>query len=237
MTDSTTPTASWTATRTPTPLATSTPTNSPTVTATAQCGQETVAIYDESGELVGNFCAGIIFPIGSTYSMTISPFKPNPTGGGGTITVYLNGQVICVWNVKSFTFLTAPNGFYRFVLVVHDLSGATITLSQDAFILTNEGQPTIQLSALPNTAHPGDTVQFYASLNGNPADSQSALKIYSIAGEWLKTLTFTNGKTSWDATNKDLQPVASGVYLAVLVGVDPNTGVKGNKIVKVLVLH
>jgi flagellar hook assembly protein FlgD len=169
--------------------------------------------------------------------MTLSSFTANPSGTGGSIKVYLNGQLIGDWNGLDTTGTPVPNGFYHFVLEEHDQSGNIVILARDAYIDTNGNQPAIQFVAIPNAARTGDTVQFFASFAGISADGQSTIKIYSVAGEWIKTLTFANGKTTWDTTNNGLQQVASGVYLAVLEGVDPTSQVKAHKIIKVMVLH
>jgi len=169
--------------------------------------------------------------------MTLSSYAPNLSGTGGSIKVYLNGQLIGVWNGLDTTGTPVPNGFYHFVLEEHDQSGNIVILARDAYIATNGDQPAVLLAALPNVAHTGDTIQFYASFAGISADGQSTIKIYSVAGEWIKTLTFANGKTSWDTTNNSLQQVASGIYLVVLDGVDPTSSQKVHKIIKVMVLH
>lgn len=169
--------------------------------------------------------------------MSLSSYAPNPSGTGGNIKVYLNGQLIGDWNGLDTTGTPVPNGFYHFVLEEHDRNGNIVILARDAYIDTNGDQPAVQFAAMPNVAHTGETVQFYASFAGISADGQSTIKMYSVAGELIKTLTFANGKTSWDTTNNSLQQVASGVYLAVLDGVDPTSAQKSHKVVKVMVLH
>ncbi len=109
-------------------------------------------------------------------------------------------------------------------------------MERDAFISTYHGE-SISLVAWPNTAHPGQMVNFNASFAGTPADSQSKMKIYTADGELVQTVSFTVGTALWDLRNPSGQVVASGLYLAVLDGVDPLNGQSLNKVVKVVVTH
>lgn len=168
--------------------------------------------------------------------MTLSNFVPNPNGPGGTISIYLNGQTVGTWNATTDGGAWVPNGFYHFVLVEHANDGGTVQMERDAFISTFHGEA-ISLVAAPNIARPGDTVHFNASFAGTRADGQSRMKIYSTDGELIRTLVFVSGAVPWDLKNTSGQTVASGVYVAVLDGMDPLNGQSLNKIVKVLVTH
>ena len=168
--------------------------------------------------------------------MSLSNFIPNSNGPGGTITIYLNGQTVGTWNGTKDDGDWVPNGFYHFVLIEHSIDGSVIQMERDAFISTFHGE-SVSLVAWPNVAHPGLMVNFAASFAGTPADNQSKMKIFTADGELIQTVTFTAGTALWDLKNVSRQNVASGVYLAVLDGVDPSNGQSLNKIVKVLVTH
>lgn len=109
-------------------------------------------------------------------------------------------------------------------------------MERDAFIATFHGE-SISLIAWPNFAHPGGTVNFTASFAGTPANNQSKIKIYTADGELVQTVTLNAGSSTWDLRNASGQTVASGVYLAVLDGIDSASGQALNKTVKVLVTH
>lgn len=53
----------------------------------------------------------------------------------------------------------------------------------------------------------------------------------------MRSLGAVNGQATWDLTNREGQPVASGIYLIALNVMDPKTGSPANKIAKVLVLR
>jgi hypothetical protein len=215
---------------------TATITNTPNASATAGCGLQTVTIYDERGEQVATLCAAINFPAGTAFSMSLSSFTPNPNAPGGTILVYLNNQLVGSWNATESNGSFVPNGFYHFVLQEHTSDGNTVQMERDAFIATYHGE-TVSLTAWPNRARPGDTIQFTASFAGNPADSQSKIKVYTVSGELVQTLPISGGTASWDLKNSSGTTVASGLYLAALDGVDPLSGQGLTKIVKLLVTH
>jgi hypothetical protein len=195
-----------------------------------------VSIYDERGELVSTVCGALSFSNGATFSMTVSNFVPNPNGPGGTISIYLNGQMVGTWNATNSNGNWVPNGFYHFVLLEHASGGSIVQMERDAFISTYHGE-LVTLIAWPNVVHPGDAVNFTASFAGIPADNQSKIKIYATDGELVQTVTLNAGSATWDLRNSSGQMVASGVYLAVLDSVDPSTGQGLNKIVKVLLTH
>jgi len=168
--------------------------------------------------------------------MSLSSFVPNPSGAGGSIAVNLNGLAIATWNATGLNGKPVPNGFYHFVIEEHTAEGNTIFLERDAFLMPYHGQDA-SLSAMPNIGHSGDTIQFVASFAGTLADGQSKIKIYAVSGELVQTLAVQNGTAAWDLSNTGQKMVASGVYLAVLDGVDPANGQQGRKIVKVMVIH
>lgn len=168
--------------------------------------------------------------------MTLSNFAPNPNGPGGTITIFLNGQTVGVWNATTDGGALVPNGFYHFVLVEHTSDGTTVQMERDAFISTFHGE-SVFLVAAPNLVRFGNVVDFNASFAGIPADNQSKIKIYSMNGELVRMLVLSLGTASWDIRNNSGQAVASGLYLAVLDGIDPVSGQSLTKIVKVLVTH
>jgi hypothetical protein len=166
--------------------------------------------------------------------MSLSNFIPSAIGFGGTLTVYLNGQTAAVWDARDNGGKTVPNSFYQFVMEVRTAEGGKVLLERDAFVSPNHGEA-VGFAAVPNVGRPGDILRFSASFDGNPADSQSRVRIYTVAGELAQSLVPANGLAFWDLTNAGGQPVASGIYLAVLDGIDPTNGQKFNKIAKVLV--
>ena len=193
-------------------------------------------MYDASGEKVASFCGTGNFAAGTTFSMALSNFVPNPVGAGGSIAVNLNGQTIATWDVTGLNGKLVPNGFYHFVIQEHTAEGNTLFLERDAFLMPYHGQD-VSLSALPNIGHPGGVIQFVASFVGTLADGQSKIRIYAVSGELVQTLGIQSGTAAWDLSNIGHKTVASGIYLAVLDGVDPVSGQQARKIVKVMVTH
>ncbi len=185
---------------------------------------------------MASICWSVEFPYGTNFSMVISDFLPNTKGTGGTILIYLNGQIIATWNVTDSAGRLVPNGFYHFVVLETTKDGNTVQLERDAFISTYHGE-SVSLLALPNIGHPGDTIKFNASFAGIAGDSQSKIKIYMTDGELVQILEVSAGGASWDLRNVNGQIVASGLYFAVLDGVDPVGGQKLSQTKKILVTH
>jgi hypothetical protein len=222
---------------TPTITATATVSNTPNASLTPSCGQQVVNIYDERGEKVATVCGNVSFPAGTNFTMTLSSFSQNPNGPGGTISIFLNGQWITTWNAAKDDGSFVPNAFYHFVLQENTGNGNTIQIERDAFISTYHGEA-VAFVGLPNVARAGDTVKFTASFAGTPGTSQSKIKIYSMDGELLQTLDLDGtGSATWDLKNAEGSPVASGLYIALLDGVDPTSGQGLTKTIKLLVTH
>jgi hypothetical protein len=200
------------------------------------CDQESIYVYDERGEKIGTICGLTGMPSEENLTMTISGFIRNSGGSGGNIVIYLNGQVIATWDCLDRNGNLVPNSFYHFVLMGNLADGTEVLLETDAFVAPHQEQA-VSLSARPNTANAGDTIQFSASYAGVPADGQSKIRIYTVAGELVRTITLSNGTVSWQLDTADGSPVASGVYLAVLDGINPTNGQKLVKITKVMVRH
>ena len=195
-----------------------------------------VRIYDERGEMVAQLCGSLIFPEGTGFSMSVSGFTPNAAGPGGTIAIYLNGQVVTTWDATDKNGNRVPNSYYHFVIEEHTAEGRTVVLARDAFVASNhEGE--VSLTARPNIGRAGGTMLFSASFAGVPADEQSNIRIYTVAAELVRTIKLSNGTATWSLETEEGTPAATGVYLAVLDGINPTNGQKLVKITKVSVLH
>ena len=187
--------------------------------------------------MVATLCGNILFPAGTAYSATLSSFVPSTSGLGGTITIYLNNQIVAVWNGLDTHGQLVPNGFYHFKIIQNTPEGNTVVLERDAYIAAETGAGGLQMSARPNIAHPGDTVTILASFSGVSPDSQCKIKIYDMAGELLETLNLSNGTATWDLRNAQDQELGTGLYLVAFDGKDPVWGNPVRKAVKFLFSH
>jgi hypothetical protein len=206
------------------------------VSSTPSGGLVVVRIFDERGELVATVNGSGAFANTTSFAMALSAFEPNSNGSGGSISILLNGQVIALWTAIDSNGNMVPNGFYHLSIIETGNNGSVIQLGRVAYIETNHGGA-VQLLVMPNIGRIGQTIQIAASFAGLPADQQSAIKIYTIAGERILTLSIHSGSASWNLTNNNGQPVAAGLYLVVLDGVDPVSGQSLRKTEKLLILH
>jgi hypothetical protein len=196
-----------------------------------------VDIFDERGELIRTLCGTVSALPSGPITFTVSKFTPNSTGLGGTLVFYVNGQAIATWDATDKNGKLVSNSFYHLILRQKFTDGTSASRERDIFVSSNNQSSTAQLFASPNIAQTGDTVRLSASFGVNVADGRSMLKLYTVSGELVRTLTLSAGQASWDLTNAQGQAVSSGVYLIVLDGVDVNTGNPASKVIKVLVLR
>jgi hypothetical protein len=211
-------------------------TSTVTPTISPACGQQMITIYDARGEKVAAFCGSGNFPNGTSFSMTLSGYSQNGNGPGGTIAIYLNGQTVATWTSTDLAGNLVPDGFYHIVVVETTVNGNVILLERETYISTYHGEQVLLL-AMPNIGHPGDMINFVASFNGVPGNNQSKIKIYATDGELIKSLGIYDGTASWDVKNVNGIFVASGVYIAVLDGIDPTSGQKLTSVKKILITH
>ena len=230
-------TSTFTLSPTPSPTPTGTLTPSVTIVPTADCHQEQISIFDERGELIRTLCGSLGSAPSQPMTFTVSPFQANSNSVGGTLTLQLNGQTLAVWDALDEKGTRVPSGFYHLVLKQRLDDGTTVQRAKDIFVPADARNAGLQLSAAPNLVHPGETVQVSAAFGLTPADGRSSLKIYTVSGELVRSLSFTTGQASWDLTNQLGTNVGSGVYLLVLDGVDTNTGAPAKKVIKVVVLR
>jgi hypothetical protein len=169
--------------------------------------------------------------------MSLSNFTPTSPEPGGSLNVLMNGQVIGTWNALDDSGHVVPNGIYHFVVEEHFPDGTVMILAQNAAIDPYTGQDTAQLMAAPNLVHAGESVKFTASFAGVPADGRSEIKIFNLMGERVDAIPVAGGTASWDLTTFKHLPIASGLYLAVLDGIDPVSGQRLSKSAKILYLR
>src|SRR5581483_903623 len=73
---------------------------------------------------------------------------------------------------------------------------------------------TMHVSVYPNPWRVDRDSQEQVTFAGLAANS--TVKIFTVSGQWVKTLPLSSDKVSWDLTNDAGQRVASGIYLYVV---------------------
>jgi hypothetical protein len=189
------------------------------------------------GEIIRQVTGTSGFKLTDVLSMSLSKFTPTSPEPGGSLDILINGQVVATWNALDDSGHVVPNGLYHIVVEEHFPDGTVMVLAQNASIDPFMGQDTAKIMAAPNMPHPGDIVHFSASFAGTPADGRSTIKIFSLNGEMLDEVPVANGSASWDLTTLRHLPIASGLYLAVLDGIDPVSGLHLTKSAKILYLR
>ena len=173
----------------------------------------------------------------SIFTMTCTAYGSNPSGPGGTLTVCLNQQPVVVWDSKDSSGNLVPNGIYHIVLEERDSNHNSQFFAMNVVVVPDHSANAAGFTASPNVVHQGDTLHLRASFAGVPADGRSKVKVYAVSGELLQTLAVSNGQGTWDLKNANGGPVASGIYILDLDGVDVNTGVSEHKLLKILITH
>ncbi len=194
-------------------------------------------IFDERGELIRVLCGNPSNNQSEPLTFTVSDFSPDPLGVGGTLILFLNGQVFAVWDVRDKNGNLLPSSYYHLVLNQKYDDGSSSVRARDVFIPSEGQAATVQFSVWPNLAQAGDTILMTAGFASTPANDRSSIKIYAVSGEWVTTIGLSLGTASWNLTNSQGQAVSSGIYLLVLDGINPVIGGQERKTIKVIVLR
>ena len=167
----------------------------------------------------------------------VSQLTLSGPAAGGSVTFYTDGSVLTIWDKRDRKGNRAVGGFYHLVVNLTLVNGTFQRMEKDFFLGEQVLAPVGQLTAAPNIAGAGDTIHLTATLGGQPVDPRSRAKIYTIGGEWVRSLPFAGGQATWDLTDNRNEAVASGLYMIVLEGVEAGTGAATVKMIKVVVLR
>ncbi len=152
------------------------------------------------------------------------------------MTISLDQQVVTVWDARDAQGHWVANGVYQ--ILVEEKSGSnSYFYSQNISIMAQSQVSQSGLKAAPNLAYSGDQVHLTATIEGQPANAPAVIKIYTLFGELVRTLPLSGGQAVWDLQTRANASVASGLYFAVLDGVDSLTGRPIEKSVKIIVLR
>lgn len=194
-----------------------------------QCASEKVRIFDERGELVRTLCGTLPPMVRGILDLEVG-------NGTASVTFTLDGSACATWDGLDDKGTASPMGFYHLVIAQTFLDG-TQSLFEKTFYWGNHAPlASTSLNAQPNFVTAGGTIHFTAQVDGNPAGALGGLKIYTLSGEFLRSLDLAAGQADWDLTNLQGGSVASGIYLVVL----DTKGANGNparKVIKVGIKH
>jgi hypothetical protein len=208
----------------------------PTFTPSSSGIFQIVQIFDTRGELIRQLSGTNLYSNPSELTLYLSAFVPNSSGQGGSVTISLNQQVVAVWDTRDEKGRWVANGVYQ--VLVEEKSGANhYFYSQNISITTQSRASQASLNAAPNLAYSGDPVKFTGTIDGQPANAPTVIKIYTLFGELVCTLPLSGGQAIWNLENQANMSVASGLYFAVLDGLDSLNGRPIEKSVKIMVLR
>jgi hypothetical protein len=196
-----------------------------------------VSIFNSEGEWITTLCGNLPPQAAQNLNLTVSNFTAGTSGPGGSLTLFLNGQVLAEWNATDSRGKVVPNGFYHLVITQALTDGTQIALNRAVYVSPYSQKAQLQLVAYPNLVTSNGAVQITASLEGSPANGAGLVRVFALNGERVKTLDLVNGQAAWDLTNEEGKEVGSGLYFIGFDVMDPKTGADAHKIVKVVVLR
>ncbi len=211
-----------------------------------------IAVYNGAGEAVKTFSqaqlanlltGGSILP--SDYnvtaaklsSQTIDPTYGAPTSADNLLTITLGSGDSFTWNGRGNNGAILTPGVY-FIEIQSQLPGqASQQITMEIRVIANNSNNVSGIVLGPNPIHLSQTTQAQFFINNTNLQFDTVqVRLYTVAGELMKTLVSEPGNPSvvvWDLSGGG---VASGAYLAV-VELQSNGGLVGRQILRVVVLH
>jgi hypothetical protein len=164
-----------------------------------------------------------------------SPVPSIPYGSAGYVSnpnsaVSGSGSYPVAYKTSNATLgLSAWNfspGVYTVSVIATDAQGAQSPAATATITLINADFSALQVYPNPwrSDKHSGINMTF-ANLPLN-----STVKIFTISGHLIKTITPTIATATWDLTNDSGDKVASGIYIYLITTGDTGYGVNGQKV-------
>ncbi len=210
-----------------------------------------ITVYNGAGEAVQQWSeAQIQGLLGANAALQAADFNveaarlssntlaPSPQGGNGSfLTITLGSGQSITWNGtgSNGAFLTPGNYFMEFQSAQPNEPDQEVVLTVH---VVNNGRGGVQGAVLaPNPVNLNQVSQAAFLVNTYSGQVTSAkVKIYTLAGEWFKTLTSQPGNPGVVTWNLGGEAIASGAYLAVVESYSAN-GLVGRQVLQVVVLH
>jgi len=200
----------------------------------------TANVYNSSGELVRT----LYYTTGqgtnaqmTNVSLSANVMHLGSTSNSGTplLQIFVNTSgtpVTLSWDGTNNTGTDVTSGTYSVQLHWDDGNGQTTDITRSVVVMTGGVSGTV--IAEPNVLEPDSTLT--TTFNGSGIANAWMLnaKVYTIAGELVRSIPGTpgNASTQWTATG-----MASGVYIAAVEVRDASGGILEHQLLKILVLH
>jgi flagellar hook assembly protein FlgD len=199
-----------------------------------------VNIFNEAGEVVRHLYGYMDdpgLPIGLSIELSSPVIQPGYETSGSTpnrVAVMLSNGVTIMWEGKSDTGIFVQNGQYYIEVHTVDGQGREATVTRQVAVRgENEHSGVGQITARPNILNSENGYQTVLKSNSSMSLTIKA-SVYTIAGELVGVMQGETGtnRVGWDASS-----LVSGLYLAVVEGIDSEGGLVSRQIVKIVVIH
>ncbi len=203
--------------------------------------QSSILIYNEAGEVVKHLYVYTDDPgkpgVGSVQ-LSSTVIEPGMAQGAGTpsqLTITLSNGTTVVWDGTTDSGSFVQSGQYFVEVHTMDGKGGETTVIKEVAVEDRNSVNGIGVvTAWPNQLVAAKGLMTTTFHNNSSMSLTLKVSIYTLAGELVQASTGAAGtnQASWDASQ-----VASGAYLAVVEILNPNGGLAGKQILKLIVLH
>jgi hypothetical protein len=144
---------------------------------------------------------------------SFTPLTALPTAGAvGTAAAPVGGRILAASSPSGAIAFNSISGIgpglYRVSAVAENPMGTSAAAEVDIFLIPgDEARPRVYPNPWRVDRHQGLPITF------DQMNLNSTVKIFTVSGHWVKTLSAPAGSTTWDLTTQNGDNAASGIYI------------------------
>ncbi len=220
-----------TPTITPTSTITATFTVTPTSTEVARTIAFELVVLDSNGQRVRVLQDSWLFAVVGDFNLGSTLFEPD---GHVLLRIWADTMFEAFWDGKNEQNKLVASGQYYIQAISTDRLNHRTVVTKALTVMRPAVRILDGVRVSPNPAH--GHVQVWARTQ--VVGVSVHVKVYSVAGELISKLDFNNSDVvSWNLTNHNGEPLASGVYLVVILASDPQSGLTERQVLKLAVIR
>ena len=195
----------------------------------------TVNVYNEAGEIVAHLLTQTTDAPGtviSSVSLSTDVVQPHGSGSDSQVVIKTgSGQVLAVWNGCNDQGQALAGGTYYIEIDDQTGVGDDSEITEPVAVLAPSGNGGVMV-AEPNEVPLSQPLVLFT--DNDTTSVTLKVSVYDLDGELVKTLVGAPGsnQATWDSSY-----VASGFYIARVSAFDSANQARGQKILRILVVH
>jgi hypothetical protein len=190
-----------------------------------------LVILDSAGRKVRTLQDGWLLAVVTDFNLSTTLFEPD---GRMQLRIWADTMFEAFWDGTNENKKLVASGQYYIQSICTDSLDHRTVVTKALSVMRPAVKIVDGVRLSPNPARDHVNIWVQTSIEG----ATVRVKVYSVAGELISKLDFDNADVmSWNLTNQGGEPLASGVYLVVIMAGDPQTGMTERQVLKLAVIR